>query len=97
MDKKAKAKAKEELEKFKKPIYKISSGTTKKILDVKGASESDRIWLNNYMENKVSGECLPPSLLTNESYNIIQRLYGTNAGEFLEKIRTDWKQQNGLA
>ena len=97
MDKKAKAKAKEELEKFKKPIYKISSGTTKKILDAKGASESDRVWLNNYMENKVSGECLPPSLLTNECYNLIQRLYGTNAGEFLEKIRTDWKQQNGLA
>jgi hypothetical protein len=96
MDKLAKAKAKEELEKFKKPVYKISTGTTKKILDARGASEADKVWLNNYMANRISGECLPPSLLSNECFNIIQRLYGVGTQEFLEKIRYDWKQQNGL-
>jgi len=97
MDKKARAKAKEELEKFKKPVYKISSGTTKKILDAKGASEADRIWLNGYIENRVAGECLPQTLLTNECYNVIQRLYGPGSTDFLERIRADWKQQNGLS
>jgi hypothetical protein len=97
MDKKSKAKAKEELEKFKKPVYKISSSTTKKILNARGASEADRVWLNNYLENRVAGECLPPTLLTNECFNIIQRLYGPGAEGFLENIRTDWKQQNGLS
>ena len=96
MDKLAKAKAKLELEKFKKPVYKISTGTTKKILDARGASESDKIWLNNYIQNRIAGECLPPSLLSNECYNMILRIYGPNAEEFLKKVRNDWKQQNGL-
>jgi hypothetical protein len=96
MNKAKKEKEKAMLELFKKPVYKISSGTTKKILDAKGASEADKIWLNGYLENRVAGECLPPTLLSNECFNIIQRLYGNGANEFLEKIRTDWKQQNGL-
>jgi len=96
MDKQKKAKEKEMLELFKKPVYKISSGATKKILDAKGASEADRIWLNGYLQNRVSGECLPPTLVSNECFNIIQRLYGQEATAFLEKIRTDWKLQNGL-
>ena len=96
MDRQKKAKEKEMLELFKKPVYPISSGATKKILDAKGASEADRIWLNGYLENRVSGECLPKTLLTNECFNIIQRLYGPDAPAFLEKIRTDWKLQNGL-
>lgn len=96
MDKQKKVKEKEILELFKKPVYKISSGATKKILDAKGASEADRIWLNGYLENRVSGECLPPTLVSNECFNIIQRLYGKEATAFLEKIRTDWKLQNGL-
>ena len=97
MNKAQKAKEKEELEKFKKLKPKMSIGTTKKILDAP-ASDSDRVWLCNYIQNKISGECLPPSLYSNECYNVIMRLYGETGGEtFLEKVRADWRQQNGLS
>ena len=97
MNKVQKAREKEEMAKFKKPAPKISIGTTKKILDAP-ASDSDRVWLCNYIQNKISGECLPPSLYSNECYNVIIRLYGEKGGEtFLETIRADWRQQNGLS
>jgi hypothetical protein len=96
MDKVKKAREREEMEKFKKPAWKISIGTTKKILDAP-ASDSDRVWLCNYIQNKIAGDCLPPSLYSNECYNVIIRLYGEKCGEtFLEGLRADWRQQNGL-
>jgi len=79
-----------------KTPLKINLGITKKILGAKGACEIDRIWLCGYMQNKVAGECLPPSLYSNECYNTMSRLYGLNLENELEKIRAAWKSQNGL-
>ena len=92
--KNAKKDPKAQLEEFKKPVLKISLGTTKRILS-KEACESDRIWLNGYIENKVAGECLPPTLYSNECSSILKRIYGVNFDHELEKIRADWKNQNG--
>lgn len=79
-----------------KPTLKINLGITKKILGAKGACDADRNWLCSYMQNKVAGECLPPSLYSNEAYNVMSRLYGNNLENELEKIRAAWKSQNGL-
>lgn len=79
-----------------KTPLKINLSITKKILGVKGACEIDKIWLCSYMQNKVAGECLPPSLYSNEAYNVMSRLYGNNLENELERIRADWKSQNGL-
>ena len=79
-----------------KPTLKINLGITKKILGAKGACDADRVWLCSYMQNKVAGECLPPSLYSNEAYNVMSRLYGLNLEHELERIRADWKKQNGL-
>lgn len=79
-----------------KPTLKMNLGITKKILGAKGACDADRIWLCGYMQNKVAGECLPPSLYSNEAYNVMSRLYGNTLENELERIRTDWKSQNGL-
>jgi hypothetical protein len=79
-----------------KPTLKINLGITKKILGAKGACDADKVWLCSYMQNKVAGECLPPSLYSNECYNVMSRLYGLNLENELERIRADWKSQNGL-
>ena len=92
--KNAVGKAKAQQEEFKKPVLKISLGTTKRILS-KEACESDRVWLNGYIQNKVAGECLPPTLYSNECSSILKRIYGVNYEHELEKIRADWKNQNG--
>jgi hypothetical protein len=85
------------LPKFPKPKYPISVGTTKKILKtanvVIGAVEM--FWLNNYIENRIQGECLPRSFLSNELPSEIIRTYGIGAEKFIEKIVYDFKQQCG--
>jgi len=88
--------AKSATEEWKKTPLKIGLGATKKLLGAKGACESDRIWLCAYVQNKVAGECLPPSLYSNECMSIMARLYGPKLEAELERIRSDWKAQNGL-
>jgi hypothetical protein len=86
-----------ELPKFKKQKYQISVGTTKKILKPAGViiGSFEMIWLNNYMENRIQGECLPRSFLTNELPIEIIRIYGKDSDKFIERIITDFRQQCG--
>jgi len=85
---------------YKKPKQSINSGTVKKILKVLdgvviGASEVT--WFNRYMENKVAGECLPKSFLSNDLYAEICRTYGSiGSDRFILKIVTDFKRDHGL-
>lgn len=85
-------------EDFKKPKNRISSGTAKKILKTSeaaiGVVETD--WLNRYMENKVRGESLPLSFVSNDLYAEICRTYGKGSTQFIEKIVEDFKKDNGL-
>ena len=82
----------------KKAKNKISSGTAKKILKASGATigivETD--WLNRYMDNRVRGESLPLSFLSNDLYAEICRTYGKGAAQFIERIVTDFKRENGI-
>lgn len=86
-----------EIPKFKKQKYQISVGITKKILKPSGAivGTVEMIWLNNYMENRIQGECLPRSFLTNELPTEIIRIYGKDSDKFIEKIIMDFRQQCG--
>jgi hypothetical protein len=73
-------------EKIKKEKPKISLATAKKILKpskrIIGTAET--IWLNNFVENTVRGECLPLNLLSNDLLSEIIRTFG--AGEGAEKF-----------
>jgi hypothetical protein len=64
----------------KKDKPKISLATTKKVL--KGVNYpigiTEMFWLNNYIQNRVMGECLPKSFLSNDLLNELQRTYGNN-------------------
>jgi hypothetical protein len=72
-----------------KQKFPISLGTTKKVLNDKNLGTSDMIWLNNYIENKVQGECLPKSLFTNNLPSEIISIYGHQGSEeFLTKVRS---------
>jgi hypothetical protein len=80
-------KTKEEV--IPKQKFPISLGTTKKVLNDKNLGTSDMVWLNNFMENKVQGESLPPSFYSNELPAALLSVYGqTGAEAFLEKIRS---------
>jgi len=85
------------LPKFPKQKFPIGIGITKKILKnaeaVIGAVEMR--WLNSYIENRIQGECLPRSFLSNELPSEIIRTYGLGADKFIEKIVLDFKQQCG--
>ena len=82
----------------KKPRQLISSGTARKILKTSGAviGTVETAWLNRYMENKVSGECLPRSFVSNDLYAEICRTYGKGSTQFIEKIVNDFKRENGI-
>jgi hypothetical protein len=84
---------------YKKPKQLINSGTVKKILKLSDAviGASEVAWFNRYMENKVAGECLPKSFLSNDIYAEICRTYGSiGSTQFILKIVTDFKRDHGL-
>ena len=91
-------KAKKE-EEWKKEKFKISVGTTKKILKMKDVAvgSSEMKWMNAYMENRVRGESLPMSFLSNDLPSQIQRAYGPGTELFLAKVRDDFRAQNGFS
>ena len=88
--------------KFKKeaaPIKakpKISQGIAKRILKDKTAGFVATFWLNNYLENKVQGECLPKSFLSNDCIAEITRTYGAGAEKFFEDIRVAYRREFGI-
>lgn len=80
----------------KKTTY--SGGTVRKILKDTGAvvGFSEVAWLNRYMANKVAGECLPKSFLSNDLYAEICRTYGKGSAQFIDQIVKDFKRENGI-
>lgn len=82
-----------------KQKYPLSLATTKKILNDKKLilGRADVVWFNMYMENKVRGECLPPSFLTNDLPSEIYTVYG-NPEPFLATVKKDFiaNRQPGL-
>lgn len=88
--------------KFKKEVApikqkpKISQGVAKRILKDKTAGFVATFWLNNYIENKVQGECLPKSFLSNDCIAEITRTYGAGAEKFFEDIRVNYRREFGL-
>ena len=83
-----KGKKEEEEKKFAKEKFKISIATTKKVLKEKVVGHSQMVWLNNYMENKVRGECLPASFLSNDLPAELIGTYGEEgADKFKEAVR----------
>jgi hypothetical protein len=90
--------AKKDEEKPKKE-KSISLGTTKRILKKTNypIGINEMIWLNSYIENRMRGECLPITLLSNDIQVELFRLYGKEGAEkFEKKIITDFCQQHGL-
>ena len=85
------------LAKFPKEKFPIGIGITKKILKTAGTivGAVEMRWLNSYIENRIQGECLPRSFLSNELPSEIIRTYGIGADKFIEKIVYDFKQQCG--
>jgi hypothetical protein len=85
------------LAKFPKEKFPIGIGIAKKILKSSEANIGavEMRWLNSYMENRIQGECLPRSFLSNELPSEIIRIYGIGADKFIEKIVYDFKQQCG--
>jgi hypothetical protein len=71
---------------------KISQGIAKRILKDKTAGFVATFWLNNYIENKVQGECLPKSFLSNDCIAEITRTYGAGAEKFFEDIRVAYRR-----
>lgn len=88
--------------KFKKDVApikqkpKISQGVAKRILKDKTAGFVATFWLNNYIENKVQGECLPKSFLSNDCIAEITRTYGAGAEKFFEDIRVNYRREFGI-
>lgn len=88
--------------KFKKEVapiskkHKISQGVAKRILKDKMVGFVATFWLNNYIENKVQGECLPKSFLSNDCIAEITRTYGTGAEKFFENIRAAYRREFSL-
>lgn len=85
------------LPKFPKQKFPIGIGITKRVLKTSNAviGAVEMRWLNNYIENRIQGECLPRSFLSNELPSEIIRTYGIGADKFIEKIVYDFKQQCG--
>jgi hypothetical protein len=86
------------LDKFPKEKFKISMGTTKKILKKSNQviSHSVMVWLNKYIENRVQGECLPRSFLSNELPTELVEIYGPEGAEkFIDKVIQDFCSQCG--
>jgi len=92
------AKKTEILDKFPKEKYKISMGTTKKLLKKSNQiiSQSGMVWLNKYMENRIQGECLPRSFLSNDLPTELIEVYGEQGAEqFIDKVIRDFCVQCG--
>lgn len=90
---------KDDSEKPKKEKPKISLGTTKKLLKKSNypIGFNEMIWLNNYVENRVRGECLPITFLSNDLPVELYRVYGKEGAERFEKqILDSFCQQHGL-
>jgi len=75
---------------------KISQGVAKRILKDKAAGFVATFWLNNYLENKVQGECLPKSFLSNDCIAEITRTYGAGAEKVFEDIRAAYRREFGI-
>jgi hypothetical protein len=91
-----KVKKDDELKKFPKPKFTISMATTKKILKKSNAIMGiiEMRWLNIFMENKVQGECLPKSFLSNDLPSEIIRTFGYTKGEqFIDGIVAEFLRQ----
>ena len=91
-----KGKKDEPLAKFPKPKFTISMATTKKILKKTGGVIGliEMRWLNTFMENKVQGECLPKSFVSNDLPSEIIRTYGPIEGEkFIDGIVSEFLRQ----
>lgn len=89
----------EELEKFPKEKFNISLATARKVLKMKDITigEADMKWLNRYMENRVRGESLPMSFWSNDILSELQRSYGPDSVTFLQKVKLDFRSQNGFS
>lgn len=83
-------------QKVKKPVegipkekFKISVGTTKKILKIKGVTLgiADMKWLNWYIENKVRGECLPLSFWSNDILSELGCLGDEGSAKFIVETK----------
>ena len=86
------------LDKFPKEKYKISMGTTKKLLKKSNQiiSQSGMVWLNKYIENRIQGECLPRSFLSNDLPTELIEVYGEQGAEqFIDKVIRDFCVQCG--
>ena len=83
------------LAKFKKEKLKISVATTKKILKAskKPIGNTEAIWLNGYIENRIQGECLPRNLLSNDLPSEIANIFGTDAERFINQLLEAFKSQ----
>jgi len=54
------------------------------------------VWLNKYMENKIQGESLPRSFLSNDLPTELVEIYGEQGAEtFIDKIIQDFYSQCG--
>jgi hypothetical protein len=75
---------------------KISNGLAKRILKDKTAGFVATFWLNNHIENKVQGECLPKSFISNDCIAEITRTYGAGAEKVFEDIRVAYRREFGI-
>lgn len=73
-------------EKFPKEKFKISVATTKKILKERIVGHSQMVWLNQYMDNKIRGESLPLSFLSNDLPSELAKCFGEDGAERFKEI-----------
>lgn len=77
----------------------ISIGTAKKVLKATGRpiGSFEANWLNRYIENKVRGECLPPSLLSNDLPSQLLTMFGVvGSAQFIDRIVSAFCQEFGV-
>jgi hypothetical protein len=77
----------------KKDKPKISVGTAKRILKSPTVGIVAAAWLNHYIENRVQGECLPKSFLSNDILAELARTYGAESEKFLEATRAAYRRE----
>jgi hypothetical protein len=77
----------------KKDKPKISVGTAKRILKSPTVGIVATAWLNHYIENRVQGECLPKSFLSNDILAELARAYGADSEKFLEATRVAYRRE----
>lgn len=88
--------AKKEADTPKKEKPKISVGTAKRILKSPTVGVVAAAWLNHYIENRVQGECLPKSFLSNDLLAELSRAYGADSEKFLEATRMAFRREFGI-